>query len=164
MKLRYLKPRTKIYIGGRWMVRLAALVLISLVVGVVGMVAGLAYIARDLPSPDRVVRREGFSTKIYDRNGKQLYDVFENERRIPVSLTDVPEVLRQATIAIEDRNFYSHQGFDPWGIFRAAVKTVVYRRLQGGSTLTQQLVKNTLLTSSRTLSRKIKELDRKSVV
>jgi len=58
MKLRYLKPRTKIYIGGRWMVRLAALVLISLVVGVVGMVAGLAYIARDLPSPDRVVRRE----------------------------------------------------------------------------------------------------------
>ena len=157
MKLRYLKPRTKIYIGGRWMVRLAALVLISLVVGVVGMVAGLAYIARDLPSPDRVVRREGFSTKIYDRNGKQLYDVFENERRIPVSLTDVPEVLRQATIAIEDRNFYSHQGFDPWGIFRAAVKTVVYRRLQGGSTLTQQLVKNTLLTSSRTLSRKIKE-------
>ncbi|MBI2008559.1 PBP1A family penicillin-binding protein, partial [Candidatus Amesbacteria bacterium] len=84
-------------------------------------------------------------------------DVFADQRRTPVGLDQVPMVLRQATIAIEDKSFYKHQGFDPLGIFRALFRTVVYSRLEGGSTLTQQLVKNVLLTSQRTLSRKVKE-------
>ncbi|MFZ5933102.1 MAG: penicillin-binding protein [Patescibacteria group bacterium] len=113
--------------------------------------------AFNLPSPDKVVRREGFSTKILDRNGEVLYDIFANQRRTPVSLNDIPLFLRQATIAIEDKNFYQHQGFDPTGIFRAIFNIVVKRRLQGGSTLTQQLVKNVLLTPERTIFRKIKE-------
>lgn len=116
-----------------------------------------AWYAKDLPRPDRVVRREGFATKIFDRNGKQLWDVFAEQRRIPTSLDAVPLHLRQAVIAIEDKDFYKHEGFDPRGILRAVANIVVYRRLQGGSTLTQQLVKNVLLTPERTLPRKIKE-------
>ena len=154
MKIKYGRKRSS---RGVWWVRAATLLFIGLVGGLVAMVGVLGYVARDLPSPDRVVRREGFSTKIYDRSGKLLYDVFADQRRTPVDLVEVPEVLRQATIAIEDKNFYKHQGFDPLGMARAVVRTVVYRRLEGGSTLTQQLVKNTLLTSRRTLSRKVKE-------
>lgn len=113
--------------------------------------------ALDLPSPDKIVRREGFSTKIYDRNGVLLYDIFANQRRTPVDIKDVPLYLQQATIAIEDKNFYKHGGFDPMGILRAATNIVFRGRLQGGSTLTQQLVKNVLLSSERTLPRKIRE-------
>jgi 1A family penicillin-binding protein len=125
------------------------LFLISLVV--------VPLLAINLPSPDKVVRREGFSTKILDRNGKVLYDIYTNQRRTPVALEEVPLFLRQATIAIEDKNFYKHQGFDPTGIFRALFNIVFRGRLQGGSTLTQQLVKNVLLTPERTIFRKIRE-------
>ncbi len=113
--------------------------------------------ALNLPSPDKVVRREGFSTKLYDRNGALLYDIFTDQRRTAVKLEDVPLYLRQATIAIEDKNFYKHQGFDPTGILRALFNIVVRQRLQGGSTLTQQLTKNVLLSSDRTIARKIRE-------
>ncbi len=116
-----------------------------------------AFYAKDLPQPDKIVRREGFATKIYDRNGELLYDVFADQRRTPVSLDNIPEHLKNATVAIEDKNFYRHSGFDPTGIFRAVFNIVVHRRLQGGSTLTQQLVKNVLLTPQRTIPRKIKE-------
>jgi 1A family penicillin-binding protein len=116
-----------------------------------------AYYAKDLPRPDRVVRREGFATKIYDRNGEILYSVYADQKRIPVSLDQIPEHLRNATIAIEDKNFYKHRGFDPTGILRAIYNIIVHHKLQGGSTLTQQLIKNVLLTPQRTLPRKIKE-------
>ncbi|MGB9707032.1 MAG: penicillin-binding protein, partial [Microgenomates group bacterium] len=84
-------------------------------------------------------------------------DVFAEQRRTPIVLEEVPEHLKNATIAIEDKNFYKHRGFDPKGILRAIYSIVIHRRLQGGSTLTQQLVKNVLLSSQRTLPRKIKE-------
>ncbi|MGB9911072.1 MAG: penicillin-binding protein [Microgenomates group bacterium] len=116
-----------------------------------------AWYSKDLPSPDKVVRKEGFATKIYDREGNLLYDVFKEQRRIPISWEEIPEHLKNATIAIEDKNFYQHRGFDVKGILRAIRNIIIYRRLQGGSTLTQQLVKNTLLTPQRTLTRKIKE-------
>lgn len=114
-------------------------------------------LAYNLPSPDEVVRREGFSTKILDRNGNALYDIFADQKRTPVTLPDIPESLKEATIAIEDKNFYSHGGFDPLGMFRGLSRFFTRGRAQGGSTLTQQLVKNVLLTSERTLTRKIKE-------
>lgn len=117
----------------------------------------LPLFAFSLPSPDKVVRRQGFSTKILDRNGEVLYDIFEDERRTPVKIEDVPEYLRQATVAIEDKNFYKHQGFDPIGMARAIVNIFLRGRLQGGSTLTQQLVKNVLLSPERTIFRKIRE-------
>ena len=140
-----------------WVVRAAGLAFGGVLVGLVFLVATLAWVARDLPSPDRVVRREGFSTKIYDRNGELLYDVYSDQRRTPVDLAQTPLVLRQATISIEDKNFYQHQGVDALGIFKAIGRSILHRRLEGGSTLTQQLVKNALLTSQRTVSRKVKE-------
>ncbi|MBI2268452.1 MAG: PBP1A family penicillin-binding protein [Candidatus Blackburnbacteria bacterium] len=130
-------------------------------VGVIGLFVFSLIIfplfAFGLPSPDKVVRREGFSTKIYDRNEVLLYDLYLTQRRTPVKLEDVPQYLKQATIAVEDKNFYKHGGFDPTGMVRAIWNIIIYRKLQGGSTLTQQLVKNVLLTSERTLPRKIKE-------
>lgn len=130
-------------------------------VGVVGLIffGGIlfALYAKDLPHPDKIVRREGFSTKIYDRNGELLYDIFSDQRRTPVNLDEIPQHLKNATIAIEDKNFYKHKGFDPTGIFRALYNILIHHRLQGGSTLTQQLVKNVLLTPRRTLARKFKE-------
>jgi len=130
-------------------IAVAAFFLISLII--------IPILAFNLPSPDKIVRREGFSTKILDRNGEVLYDIFAEQKRTPISLNDVPLYLRQATIAIEDKNFYKHKGFDPTGIFRAAFNIVFRGKLQGGSTLTQQLVKNVLLTPERTIFRKIRE-------
>ena len=115
------------------------------------------YYSRDLPSPDKIQRREGFSTLILDRNSKPIYDIYTDQNRIPISLSDLPDHLKQATVAIEDQDFYKHQGFDPKGILRAFFNIITFRGLQGGSTLTQQLVKNGLLTSEKRLSRKIKE-------
>ena len=122
------------------------------------MIILFAWYSKDLPKPDKIVRREGFSTKIYDREGELLYDVFADQRRTPVEFDEIPEELKQATVAIEDKNFYKHKGFDPMGWVRAGFNTIFRaRRLAGGSTLTQQLVKNVLLTSQRAISRKIKE-------
>lgn len=111
-----------------------------------------------LPSPDKIVRRDGFSTKILDRNGEVLYDIFVDQRRTPVEdISEIPDYLKQATIAIEDKNFYKHQGFDPFGMLRGFTRLFTRGRAQGGSTLTQQLVKNVLLTSDYSLTRKINE-------
>ena len=81
-----------------------------------------------------------------------------NEDRVLVRLAEVPKHLMQALVANEDRNFYSHHGFDLRGIARAVVSLFRSSALQGGSTLTQQLVKNFFLSPERTLQRKITEL------
>jgi len=141
------------------LIRLAAIGFFAAVlVGVVGFFGLFAYYSQDMPEPGQIVRREGFSSKIYDRNGKLLYDLFDEERRMPVDLENMPDYLRQATIAIEDKEFYEHSGFDFLTIVRIPYNIVFRRRLVGGSTLTQQLVKNVLLTNARTISRKFKEL------
>lgn len=136
---------------------LATALLVFTVVGVLFVGILFLWYAKDLPRPDKVRRLEGLSTVILDRNNKKLYDIYEDENRIPVKLADIPKYLREATIAIEDKQFYKHQGLSSTGFIRAMVNIFVYRNLQGGSTLTQQLVKTVLLTSERTLPRKIKE-------
>lgn len=115
-------------------------------------------LSRTLPAPNNVVRREGFSTKIYDRNGVLLYDIHGDERREPVKLADASPYFLQATVAIEDKDFYKHHGFDLLTILRIPYYYVTQGRLVGGSTLTQQLTKNVLLTNERSLIRKAKEL------
>ena len=116
------------------------------------------FILRDLPLPTRLSTREiPQTTKILDRNGKLLYEIYTEQNRTLVKLTDVPLSLRQATVAIEDRDFYRHGGFALQGILRAVREIVLHRRLQGGSTITQQLIKSALLTPERTIQRKIKE-------
>lgn len=119
----------------------------------------LASIAAELPSPQRLSQlNNNLTTTFYDRHGQVLYRLFEDKNRSLVELDDIPPYLQQATIAIEDKNFYSHSGFDPEGIVRAGLALIQHRGLQGGSTITQQLIKNTLLTPERTWSRKLKEV------
>lgn len=129
--------------------------------GIIGFFIFLFFIlpvlAFNLPSPDKIVRTQGFSTKILDRDGNLLYDIYANQNRTPVQLAEIPDYLKQATVAVEDKNFYKHQGFDPLGILRGFLRIFTGRRAAGGSTLTQQLVKNVLLTNDRTLVRKAKE-------
>ena len=138
------------------------LLAIAFAVGILGTVLVVsvvfAWFARDLPSPDSVVRREGFATKIYDRNDQLLYEFFQEQQRTPIKIEQVPQDLKEATIAIEDKHFYTHEGFDPMGILRSVYIIFTQGDVVGGSTLTQQLVKNVLLSQEKTLARKVKEL------
>jgi 1A family penicillin-binding protein len=117
------------------------------------------FILRGLPSPkDLVLRDIEVSTKIYDRNGVLLYTIYKNKNRTLVPLNKIPAHVILATLASEDAEFYTHPGFSIKGIFRALVNNATKGELTGGSTITQQLVKNALLTPEKTLSRKIKEV------
>lgn len=99
------------------------------------------------------------STKIYDRTGTiLLYDVHENIKRTVIPYEDMGPNILNATVAIEDSEFYKHNGIRIKSIIRATVwAKLTGKRVQGGSTITQQLIKNTLLTPERSLTRKIKE-------
>jgi len=130
---------------------------IFIVVGIIATTVMFAWYAKDLPRPDKIRRTSGLSTVILDRNGENLYDIFQEADRIPATWDELPQYLKDATIAIEDKDFYRHQGLSTTGIMRGLVACFVFRRCQGGSTLTQQLVKNVLLSQERTLPRKMKE-------
>lgn len=113
---------------------------------------------RGLPSPNKLSSDEfPVSTQILDRHGQLLYEIYAEQNRTPIQLADLPDYVKQATIAIEDKNFYHHHGFAWEGITRAFLNTIFKKNLQGGSTITQQLVKTTLLTPDRTLKRKLRE-------
>ncbi len=125
-------------------------------ISVVGTV--LLWLFWGIPLPTNLSSEQyPVSTKLFDRNGELIYEIYTEKRRTPIDLEDIPEHVKLATISIEDKDFYTHYGFSPIGITRAAVNIVFKRKLQGGSTLTQQLVKNALLTPQRTVRRKIRE-------
>ncbi len=150
-------PRSKL--RGLKIVRaLSFFSLIGMAVGIVGFLLVSTIISATLPDPQKIVRHEGYSTKILDRDGNVLYDVFNDERIVPVTKEEVPEYLKQATVAIEDKDFYTHGGYDPLTPFRMVQNFIFKGRVIGGSTLTQQLVKNKLLSNERTVVRKYKEL------
>jgi len=134
-------------------------VLLFGIIGLILFVVGLFFwYSRDLPTPGKLAASNlSQSTRIFDRNGIVLYDIYRDENRTYVTLDKIPKILQQATIAIEDKDFYQNQGFSLWGYARAVRDFVFFQRISGGSTVTQQLVKNTLLTSERTIPRKIKE-------
>ena len=117
------------------------------------------FILKDLPSPNKLSSGDAFpiSTKILDRSGQLLYEIYTDKNRTPIKLEELPEYVKWATIAAEDKNFYKHGGFALTGIARAAFNTVFRLKLQGGSTISQQLVKNALLSQKRTIRRKIRE-------
>jgi len=130
---------------------------IGLVAAVGGLIA-LAIVAKDIPNPKKMMTEDyPESSQIFDRNGKLLFEFYSDKRRMSVPLSKIPDNLKKATLSIEDANFYHHAGFDIKGIIRGLYRTLFKKRLQGGSTITQQLVKNALLTPERTWSRKIKE-------
>jgi len=116
-----------------------------------------------IPSIDNIQNRVvGESTKIYDRTGNVLlYDVHGTMRRTEVPLDEISPHIRNASVAIEDATFYQHRGFRPMAFLRAVLVNTGLRagyRGQGGSTITQQVVKNTLLTQDKTIIRKAKEI------
>jgi 1A family penicillin-binding protein len=136
---------------GKWL-------FVSVLGGFLLMVAIFAWFSRDLPDPNGIARKDGFSTVLLDRTGsEELYNVFVDENRKFVPISDVPDYLKQATVAIEDKDFYKHNGFDLLGTLRGLSRLFTRGRAQGGSTLTQQMVKNVLLTDERSVVRKIKE-------
>ncbi len=128
------------------------------------------YILKDLPSPNHLTQQNiPLTTHILDRRGKELYKIYSSQNRTLIKLADLPPVTRQAVLAIEDKDFYRHRGFSPSGIFRSLIENgrcflstsslaLSTCPIQGGSTITQQLVKTSLLTPERTVRRKLKEL------
>ncbi|MBD3282307.1 MAG: PBP1A family penicillin-binding protein [Candidatus Portnoybacteria bacterium] len=124
------------------------------------LVGLFAYFAKDLPNPEQIAeRRVVESTKIYDRTGKfLLYDVHGEEKRTVIPFEEIPEYFKEATIIAEDDQFYHHFGLDFKGIIRAFLANFRGNRIsQGGSTITQQFIKNAILSPEKTISRKIKE-------
>lgn len=134
------------------------LILVGLVFLALVLALLYAWAVKNMPNPKQLKDEEyPESSLIYDRNGKLLYEMYVEKSRITVQLTAIPKTLKEATLAVEDSNFYKHSGFDFKGLLRGLFRTLLQGRKQGGSTITQQLVKNSLLTPERTLKRKIKE-------
>ncbi len=148
-------PRT----SGSWLKTLfVVLALIAVALGVAGC-AMYRTVSSDLPDPDiRKAKGRDQSTVIVDRDGKTLARLFAEQNRQDVALDKMPKYLPQAVIATEDQRFYEHEGVDPLSIARAVVVDVMQRsKAQGGSTITQQYVKQAFVTSEKTFKRKVQE-------
>lgn len=120
-----------------------------------------AYFRKDLPDISVTGNNIGGSISYYDRTGQTLlWQDYNAVKRVPIKGDEISQYLKDATVAIEDRDFYNHRGFDIKGIARAAVNDITHRgSTQGGSTITQQLVKLNLdWTQQRSITRKVKEL------
>ncbi len=133
--------------------------------GAILLLLMFVYFAKDLPSPQQISQRQiTESTKIYDRTGQViLYDIHGEEKRTIIPFDQIPQNVKNATLTIEDNNFYNHFGLDFKGILRSVFYNVVGKKILGqkvsvgGSTITQQFIKNAVLTSEKTYTRKIKE-------
>ncbi len=137
------------------------IILAILPVIIIAILLAVFYILvlRDLPSPTGLSKTTAsYSSQIYDRNGKLLYTLYGTRNQTFVPITKIPLEMQEATIAIEDKDFYRHGAIDFRGITRAAYSTLVHKQIQGGSTLTQQLVKSSLLSPEQTVQRKVKEI------
>lgn len=138
---------------GTWVFRLAA-------AGVLVLAFLFIYYSRQLPDPNRLLGRNvPESTKIYARDESLLYEVHGEYKRTLVNLDQISPYLVKATIAAEDKNFYNHVGISPRAIFRSLIIDIIYReKRQGGSTITQQFVKNAMLSRDKSFLRKLKEI------
>lgn len=139
----------------------AAIGVAVILAGSVGFLGLFAWYAKDLPDPDKVSQRSiAQTTRIFDRTGEVvLYEIHGDQKRTVVELDDMSQYVKDATIASEDKDFYSHKGFDLKGFLRAIMKNLLKgQRVQGGSTITQQFIKNSVLTPEKTYTRKLKEL------
>jgi penicillin-binding protein 1C len=151
-KKRTFLKKLVIFVGGLFLVGLTALTAVT------------AFFLKDLPRPETITKRAlTESTKIYDRTGIiLLYEVYQEEKRTQIPIAQIPEHTRQSFVAIEDANFYNHFGLDWRGVLRATLENFTpfgpgFLRGSGGSTITQQLVKNSLVGTKRTFTRKLKE-------
>lgn len=128
------------------------------VLGFIGLVIMIYVISLELPSTDEFSKfKYNEPMVVYDAKGTVIAELGA-ERRYPVSIDKMPHYVYHAVVAVEDGRFYEHSGIDPWGIARAMVSNIkAGKMIEGGSTLTQQLVKVIYLTPERKLKRKIKE-------
>lgn len=135
---------------------------IGLVFVLIFSIYALSYVqsvTEELPEPDKPFSDKNASSIVYDRNGKQLYKLFDKENRDLTKLDEVPDLLEWSYIAAEDGDFYSHNGVDLTAQLRCAFRWVTTGEIAcGGSTITQQLIKTTVLTNEKTIERKIKEI------
>ncbi len=138
---------------GTWVFRIGA-------AGVLLIAFMFIYYSQQLPDPNRLLGRDvPESTKIYARDESLIYEVHGEIKRTLVNLEDVSPDLINATISAEDKNFYNHSGISFTGLARSAIVDIIYReKRQGGSTITQQFVKNAILTRDKSFIRKIKEI------
>jgi penicillin-binding protein 1A len=149
----HMKSQIRRYLGS-----LAFVVLLCLAVAL-GSTAGVLFVYNsDLPQVDQLEDyRPSLITEVYADDG-QVIGSFALERRIQVTWEQIPQVLKDAIVSVEDQNFYEHWGIDFYGIARAGIKNLMAGRIvEGGSTLTQQLSKNLFLTPERSARRKIQE-------
>jgi len=129
----------------------------ALVIGVIATVGYVLSVARSAPALSSLhPLLTGGSSQVFASDGSRLGFIQSDELRTPVGWGEIPESLKNATVAIEDQRFYKHDGVDLTGIFRAAIKDITHgAALQGGSTITMQLVRNLYLGGDEhTLSRR----------
>lgn len=134
---------------------------VAFIVGFLLTVGMFAYFRKDLPNlRDITGNNIGGSIRYYDRTGQTLlWEDYDAAKRIPVKQDEMSQDIKDATVALEDKDFFKHGGFDAKGITRAAYNNAFGGSTQGGSTITQQLVKLTQnWTEERTITRKVKEL------
>ncbi|MFA6918814.1 MAG: PBP1A family penicillin-binding protein [Patescibacteria group bacterium] len=139
---------------------LIPLFVILFLIGGIFSIAMMAWVSKDLPNANGVLNRNvTVSSRIYERSGQTvLYDLHGDIKRTLIPLSEIPDYAQKATISVEDRNFYKGKGFSITGIIRSVLKNIFTGSKVGGSTLTQQFVKNAILTNEKTYTRKIKEL------
>lgn len=119
------------------------------------------YYAKDLPRPEKFTEREfSQSTKIFDRTGETLlYELYGEEKREVIPLNDMSSYIKNAVVAVEDAKFYDHSGLDYRGLLRSIQIDLKLRKpLAGGSTISQQLIRSTFLTTQKTIERKVREI------
>jgi len=138
--------------------------IILLVSGIALVIGGVIFVwLATIQIPDFKAfdeRRVAKSTTIYDKTGKiALYDIHNDVKRTVIPLADIGDNIKNAVLAIEDNDFYEHSGIRIKSIFRALFKNILSGKLsEGGSTITQQVVKLSLLTNDKTITRKIREV------
>jgi penicillin-binding protein 1A len=140
--------------------KVTAVVALLLMIALLGVAAGAIFaLSRNLPTLAELERRpNAVNTTIYDRHGDLIAELHGAENRVLVSSSDIPAVMKQATVAVEDERFYQHHGVDFQGVMRAVLEN--FRAggvVQGGSTITEQYVKNAYVGNERTYTRKIRE-------
>jgi 1A family penicillin-binding protein len=145
----------------RWVAVLRiGLLVFTLLLVAAGITGCVVYnsVADTLPDPTKPLKGIDQTTKVMDRNGVLIADLFAEQNRSNVALKDIPPVVRQAVIATEDERFYQHAGLDFIGMLRALVTDIrAGDTVAGGSTITQQYIKQSILTSERSIKRKVSE-------
>lgn len=144
---------------GKKITRFALISLTTLLVALVVFGVGfLFYSIATIPPYDTGNLDFDATSKVYDINGELIASLHGEQNRTPVSIEVIPLHLQKAVLAMEDNRFYDHHGFDVRGIGRAFIRTITGKRLEGGSTITNQVAKMVFLTEDRKLSRKVQEV------